>query len=222
MAVMRACTTASLFALTSIAFAALFSACASGSPPDAISPEASTEKSGSAAGSDSNAEAKAETESQTAAASPADPGATKASAPAAAKKEPQKASDCKDMLAEITNDPPANGVVMNNAQTAGDAGASDRFQPMSDLVKSKRDAFRCCFDVWAKDNPGQKGKVSFIFELAPDGTLKSSKIKPEASDLKAPEIESCMQEVAKGLTYPKSPSGKVTVFTYPFEFKARR
>ncbi|MDC3953524.1 AgmX/PglI C-terminal domain-containing protein [Polyangium jinanense] len=215
---MRACATASFFATLSLTFAALFSACASGSPPEASSPEASPDKAASGETAAPKEEAKPGQ-----GASPADQGAGAAAAPPPApRKAPEKASDCKDMLAEITNEPPASGVVMNNAQTAGDAGASDRFQPMSDLIKSKRDAFRCCFDLWAKNNPGQKGKVAFTFELAPDGRLKEAKIKREDSDITAPEIESCMQDVAKGLTYPKSPSGKDTIFTYPFEFKARR
>ncbi|MDI3283182.1 AgmX/PglI C-terminal domain-containing protein [Polyangium sp. 15x6] len=213
---MRACATASFFATLSLTFAALFSACASGSPPEASSPEASPDKAASGETATPKEEAKpgqgAATADQAAAPTP----------PPVQRKAPEKASDCKDMLAEITNEPPASGVVMNNAQTAGDAGASDRFQPMSDLIKSKRDAFRCCFDLWAKNNPGQKGKVAFTFELAPDGRLKEAKIKREDSDITAPEIESCMQDVAKGLTYPKSPSGKDTIFTYPFEFKARR
>ncbi|WP_170319461.1 AgmX/PglI C-terminal domain-containing protein [Polyangium spumosum] len=213
---MRACATASFFATLSLTFAALFSACASGSPPEASAPEASTDKPASGA--------EAAPKDEKAAAPTGDQGAVAAAQapPSAPRKAPEKASDCKDMLAELTNEPPASGVVMNNAQTAGDAGASDRFQPMSDLVKSKRDAFRCCFDLWAKDNPGQKVKISFTFELAPDGRLKEAKVKPEKSDATAPEIESCMQDVAKGLTYPPSPSGKDTIFTYPFEFKARR
>jgi hypothetical protein len=31
-----------------------------------------------------------------------------------------------------------------------------------------------------------------------------------------------MIDLAKGLGYPRSPSGKETKFTYPFDFKARR
>ncbi|HVK70392.1 MAG TPA: AgmX/PglI C-terminal domain-containing protein [Polyangium sp.] len=215
---MRACATASFFATLSLTFAALFSACASGSSPEASVPEASPDKGTNGESAAPKDEAKP---SPGAAAADQGTGAA-ATPPAAPRKAPEKASDCTDMLAELTNEPPANGVVMNNAQTAGDAGASDRFQPMSELIKSKRDAFRCCFDLWAKNNPGQKGKVAFTFELAPDGRLKESKIKQEESDIKAPEIESCMQDVAKGLSYPKSPSGKDTLFTYPFEFKARR
>lgn len=210
MAAMRACATANTLAALSVVFAATFSACASGSP-DATSPDTSGDGT---------------SKTQEGSASTAAPGDTSAAAGAqnAAPKPPRKApesvADCKNLLTEITNEP-SGGVVMNNAQTAKDAGASDRFEPMIELMKEKRDGFRCCFDLWAKNNPGASGKVAFQFELAPDGALKSAKVKQDETDIKAPEVESCMVELAQSMTYPKSPSGKVTTYTHRFEFKAR-
>lgn len=221
MAVMRACTTATFVAFLGLAFAGTFSACASGSPPEATSPEGSADKPAADAKTDTTEkkdEPKAAGEGATAAA-PAD--ATKATAPAA-KKEPQTAADCKEMLTELTNEPPAGGVVMNNAQQAKEGETSSRLTPTAEVLKSKRNAFRCCFDLWAKNNKGQGGKVLFVLELAPDGALKSSKVDQDKSDIKAPEVESCMSEVAKSLTFPKSPTGKLTTVSYPFEFKALR
>jgi hypothetical protein len=215
MAGMRACATASLFAVVSFAFTAMFSACAS-APPDATTPEGGNKPAveGESAKKD-DPSSTTPGEGQTAA------GTSATTAPQAPRKDPDSVADCKQLLTEITNNPPANGVVMNNAQAA-DAGTSDRFTPMSEVVQSKRDAFRCCFDLWAKKNPGQKAKVTFVFELAPDGTLKSSKVDHDKSDMHVPEVESCMVDVSKSMTYPKSPSGKVTLFSYPFEFKAHR
>jgi len=40
-------------------------------------------------------------------------------------------------------------------------------------------------------------------------------------NLHAADVEKCMIDFAKTLTYPKSPSGKDTRFTYPFDFKAK-
>jgi hypothetical protein len=210
MAAMRACATANTLAALSVVFAATFSACASGSP-DATSPGTTGD------------EASKTQQGTGSAATPGDTGASSQTPAAqkAPKKEPQSTADCKELLTEITNEP-SGGVVMNNAQTAGDAGASDRFQPMVELMKEKRDGFRCCFDLWAKTNPGMSGKVAFTLELSPDGTLKSAKVKQDESDIKAPDVESCMVELAQSLSYPKSPSGKVTTYTHRFEFKARR
>lgn len=120
----------------------------------------------------------------------------------------------------ITNEPPDGGVVMNNAQTAADAGASDRFQPMVDAVKANRDDFRKCFDQWSAKNPGRDGKVVYVWSLKPDGSLMSSQIDVAKSTVAGSDIEACFAAVAKKMAYPKSPSGKETKFTYPFDFKA--
>src|SRR5262245_58710762 len=74
------------------------------------------------------------------------PAETTATAAAAGpKKQPESVADCRELLSEITNEPPDGGVVMNNANTSADAGSSDRFAPMVELMKQKRDGFRCCF-----------------------------------------------------------------------------
>ena len=86
---------------------------------------------------------------------------------------PRTAADCKNLMSEITNDPPQGGVVMNNAQTAKDAGASDRVELITELIRSKRDGFRCCFDVWAKDHPGTSGAVKMVLKLKADGAVTS-------------------------------------------------
>ena len=41
------------------------------------------------------------------------------------KPQPKTAADCKVLISEITNDPPAGAVALNNAQTARDAGATN-------------------------------------------------------------------------------------------------
>jgi hypothetical protein len=94
-------------------------------------------------------------------------------------------------------------------------------QPLIDLVKSRRDAFRCCFDVWSAKNPGQEGKIQLTWGLKAKGELDRVSVDASKSTLKAPEVEACMIDIAKSLTYPPSPSAKNTVFSYPFEFRAK-
>lgn len=119
---------------------------------------------------------------------------------------------------DITNEPPDGGVVLNNAMTSGDAGSSDRLQPIIDVIKANRDGFRRCFDQRADKGPGKEGRVTMIVELAPDGSVKNVEAR---SAFNAPDVETCMVSYAKSLSYPRSPSGKLTKFTYPFDFKAR-
>jgi hypothetical protein len=140
------------------------------------------------------------------------------------KAAPRSAADCKQVLSDITNAVPDAGVVMNNAMTAGDAGRSDRFQPVAELIKSKNDAYRCCFDLWARKHPEAAGKelpIKVQWNLKADGTLESAEVDKTASQLDEPEVSSCMVDISKSLTYPPSPSGKLTKFTYVFQFKVR-
>ncbi len=140
------------------------------------------------------------------------------------KAAPRSVADCKQVLSDITNAVPNGGVVMNNAMTAGDAGRSDRFQPVADLIKSKNDAYRCCFDLWARKHPEAAGKelpIKVQWNLKPDGTLDSAEVDKTASQLDEPEVSSCMVDISKSLTYPASPTGKNTKFTYVFQFKVR-
>ncbi len=140
------------------------------------------------------------------------------------KAAPQSVADCKQVLSDITNVVPDAGVVMNNAMTSGDAGHSDRFLPVAELIKSKNDAYRCCFDLWARKHPEDAGKefpIKVQWNLKVDGTLESVEVDKAASQLNEPEVSSCMVDISKGLTYPASPSGKLTKFTYTFQFKVR-
>jgi hypothetical protein len=137
-----------------------------------------------------------------------------------AKPLPKTAADCKVILSEITNEPPDGGIALNNAQTSGDAGATDRMAPLTELIKSKRDGFRCCFDVWVKDHPGTQSSAKLTLKLKPDGSVMSVGFADAPN--RVPEVEACIGDLAKSLSYPRSPSGKETTFHYPFDFKARR
>lgn len=97
-------------------------------------------------------------------------------------------------------------------------GKSDRLQEVADVIKQSRAAFRACFDKWSKAHPGVDGKVTLTFYLDPDGSCDQPDAKE--SGFLAPEVGDCIEETARGLRYPKSPSGKFTRFTYPFDFKA--
>jgi hypothetical protein len=206
---MRACATANALVSGLLLGVLSFAACSSGSAP---TPPPSTPPAPDAvAASDPALTAK-----------PAD---TAAAPPQKARPKPQSVADCKQIMSEIVNAPPDGGVVMNNAMTAGDAGRSDRFQPMTDLIKSKNDAYRCCFDLWAKnhaDAAGREVPIKVVWNLKPDGTLDKTEIDTTASQLDDPEVNGCMNDLSKTLTYPPSPSGKITKFTYTFLFKIRR
>jgi hypothetical protein len=208
---MRACTTANaVFAgvvLAALTFAACGGSSTSSQTPGSGDP--STEGSPASGASDSSGQAAQSSGGET----PAAP---------AEKKEPQTTADCKELKTEITNEPPSTAVPMNNA-TAPKEGAekSSRLQPLADLMKANRDKFRCCFDLWARTKPGAAGRVSIQLKLDPEGKLTSSEIAQADTTVAAPEVHACVLEVAKSITYPKSPNGKETTYKHPFDFKAR-
>jgi hypothetical protein len=194
---MRACATANAIFL-GLALAALtFAACSSGQTPPP-----------STSGTDLTAPPSPATE----------PGPTPgAPANTAAANTPQPQGPPQS---DITNEPDG-GVVMNNATTSGDAGGSDRFKPMTDLIKANRDGFRRCFDLWGEKNKLQSATIYLIFNLKPDGTLRQVEVDPSKGNLHAADVETCMIDFAKTIAYPRSPSGKDTRFTYPFDFKSK-
>jgi hypothetical protein len=208
---MRACTTTNAVFAGVVLAALTFAACggSSTSSPPPGSGDSQTEGSPSSGASDP-----AGGTSQTAAGG----AETKAET-----KQPQTTADCKELKTDITNEPPAGAVPMNNA-TAPKEGSdtSTRLQPLVDLIKANRDKFRCCFDLWARNVPGASGRVSIQLKIDPEGKLASSEIAKTDTTVEAPEVHACILDVAKSLTYPKSPNGKETTYKHPFDFKARR
>src|SRR5262249_49353860 len=115
----------------------------------------------------------------------------------ASKKEPLTANDCKDVAGNSAD--PTGRVAMNNATTSADAGSSARLVPVLDVVKSRRDAFRCCYDLWSKSNPNAGGKALMVWNLKIDGSLEKVAIDKSKSTLTAPDFEACMVSIATGL-----------------------
>ncbi|MCA1665379.1 MAG: AgmX/PglI C-terminal domain-containing protein [Myxococcales bacterium] len=103
--------------------------------------------------------------------------------------------------------------------TAG-TGGSDRLQAVADVVKQNRAGFRACFDKWSKSHPGVNGRVTLTFYLDPDGNLDEPTV--DDKGFASAEVATCIEELSRTLRYPKSPSGKFTRFSYPFDFKAAR
>ena len=110
--------------------------------------------------------------------------------------------------------PPPSG--MSSTTTAG----SDRLAGITDVIKQNRAGFRACFDKWSKAHPGVNGRVTLTFYLDPDGEIGQPTV--DEKGFAAPEVAACMEDLSRTLHYPKSPSGKFTRFSYPFDFKAAR
>jgi hypothetical protein len=100
------------------------------------------------------------------------------------------------------------------------AGGSERFEGIIAAVKEHRGALRCCYDLWAKDNPGKEAKVSLSYELDQGGAVARILLKGDAEKLST-DAQSCLVDVATAIPYPASKTGKLTTFEYDLGFKPR-
>lgn len=123
---------------------------------------------------------------------------------------------------EITNSPPASGVVMDNASPPGSGTVVTRLQPIIDVMTQNTDKYRACLDGWGHANPGRELKVMLSIQLDKDGGLTSSAFKPDESDVVDKPMEACMASVSKSLKFPASPSGQGTRYNHRFVFKAKK
>ena len=93
-----------------------------------------------------------------------------------------------------------------------------------EVMKAKRPAFRCCFDIWAGKIPEARlyTKVKFSLSLDPAGKVKKAVAGPEDNgpDV-AKEVGGCLSDVAGVVAYPKSPSARDTEYTHHFDFKPK-
>jgi hypothetical protein len=147
------------------------------------------------------------------------PGATTGAGTAPVANGVPPMSACKDMTADITNDLPDGGLVMNNAAPVGDAGPSDRITPVEKAILDNRNRFRCCFDAGGKRPPNQEFKMTMVLDLKPSGEVREASFDRAETDATSDEIEACMIGIAKSISYNESGVGKDTTFRHRFKFK---
>jgi len=132
----------------------------------------------------------------------------------------EAARQCDEPAADITNSPPKNGTVFNNAQTDPDAGYIDR---LAGIVSAIRDnpAYGCCFDVWQSQHPDLPLEISLRVRLDPEGEVVEAGVHPERTSTDDAVLIGCLGSVARRSSFPPSPTGKDTHVDYPFVVAAR-
>lgn len=148
-------------------------------------------------------------------AAPPPPAASSAATPAPpARKGPADAAECKAMVG-------AAKLEKTDAKvTPGEgAGKSDRFAGIVAAIQEKRPALRCCYELWAKDNPRKDARVVLDFLLDEEGIPTEVQLLRAKSDKLGDDIEACIVDVAMAIPYPKSPSARTTTFEYELGFK---
>jgi hypothetical protein len=109
-------------------------------------------------------------------------------------------------------------------EPAAGSKQSDRMAAIMEVMKAKRPAFRCCFDIWAGKIPEARlyTKVKFSLQLDPAGKVKKAVAGPEENGPEvAGAVGGCLTDVAGAVAYPKSPSSRDTEYTHHFDFKPK-
>jgi hypothetical protein len=213
----------SAVALGALLVAGAFAACVSSPPtppPPTVADEASSEAAVPTASAASVPRAEAPAPPTT-----AEAGAKTAPPPSAAT-APLDVARCNrdkpdDLRVDIANEPDG-GTCMNNAMTSADAGSTDRCSGVLDAIRARRDAFRCCYGLYARAHQSGPAHVVLHVELAPDGKVTKASLDEQRSSVAAPDLERCMATIATTLSFPRSPSGRDTKLNYPFDFEPTR
>lgn len=94
-------------------------------------------------------------------------------------------------------------------------GALDKSQ-IDAVIKRNMNKVRACYTKGLNENKALAGKVTLTFTIAADGTVPKSEVK--TSTLSAPQVEACMAEAFRGMTFPRPKGDGIVIVSYPFVF----
>ena len=80
-----------------------------------------------------------------------------------------------------------------------------------------RSQIKTCYDAALAANSQTKGRVVYEWTIAPAGSVTA--IRLVKSQANSPVLEECVQDVLKGVVFPKATNGETTIVVYPFIFK---
>ena len=136
---------------------------------------------------------------------------------------PTSGSESAARRVEWVGEVPSNGVFMSNAAAPKEGRPSDRVEPIFVSVEAHRGKFLRCIEAWARDHaPERDQRILFEIVLSPEGSVQSTRIDPSQSDFDDAATADCLGEVSQTISFPPSPSGKVTTYRHPFHFRLER
>jgi hypothetical protein len=87
------------------------------------------------------------------------------------------------------------------------------------VIKGHEGEIRTCYDRALISNPGVGGRITYRWNINPQGIVTAVNI--QQSTAASPRLEGCVTGVIKGMVFPAAPNGKPTTVIYPFVFKAQ-
>jgi TonB family protein len=85
------------------------------------------------------------------------------------------------------------------------------------VIRQHLNEVRFCYEQKLAVKPDLEGRVAVKFVIAPDGSVKGSKV--DSSTVNDAEVEACIAKAVARWTFPIPPDGGLVVATYPFIFK---
>ena len=117
--------------------------------------------------------------------------------------------------APASDSAPTAGAASPRALGAGDTRT---MESIAALVKTHRKEARDCYEKALKQIPGLKGDVVIHFTLKPNGAVKQAELNDEKSTIREASVSSCVIDVIRAITFPRSSKGLETSVNYPFNF----
>jgi TonB family protein len=84
------------------------------------------------------------------------------------------------------------------------------------VIHRNRGQIRYCYESQLTAHPNLHGKVAIKFVISASGTVAQSQV--AQSDVKNPELETCVAGRVRTWVFPKPKGGGVVIVTYPFVF----
>ncbi|MBN2340603.1 MAG: AgmX/PglI C-terminal domain-containing protein [Deltaproteobacteria bacterium] len=81
-------------------------------------------------------------------------------------------------------------------------------------IHRKLAQIRYCYEKELQSNPGLEGRVSVMFMISTTGAVRTSSV--AQSTIGNTNVESCIANVVKHITFPVPPDGGNVIVTYPF------
>lgn len=88
------------------------------------------------------------------------------------------------------------------------------------VVRSNLAIFKKCYEDSYKNDNTLEGKIVITWNIDSEGTVLKSWIKSTKMNNK--NVEDCLLEKVKTLTFPKAPQGTVAEVQYPFIFQGKK
>lgn len=84
-------------------------------------------------------------------------------------------------------------------------------------IREQRNQLRSCYERRLQHDPDLVGRVEVTFVISDNGQVASATV--AESELGDPEVEDCVVDVFRGLTFPRPEGGGIYIITYPLRFQ---